>query len=73
MMISAVRWDMTVAVEAIYEDGVLKLERPVHFKEHAKVRVTIEEHAAPQVAEDDDPTIPEGTQEPCRDRQGFSL
>lgn len=47
---------MTVAVEAVYEDGVLKLEKPVPFKEHAKVRVTIEEDAAQVAAEADDPT-----------------
>ena len=43
---------MTVAVEAIYEDGVLKLEQPVPFKEHARVRVTIEEDAAQAPRED---------------------
>ena len=46
---------MTVAVEATYENGVLKLEKPVPFSEHAKVRVIIEEESAPP-AEDDDPT-----------------
>ena len=47
---------MTVAVDAIYENGVLKLEKPVALKEHAKVRVTIEEESAPASVEDDDPT-----------------
>jgi predicted DNA-binding antitoxin AbrB/MazE fold protein len=48
---------MTVAVEAIYEDGVLKLEGPVGLKEHSKVRVIIEEEA-PRTsgAADEDPT-----------------
>jgi predicted DNA-binding antitoxin AbrB/MazE fold protein len=33
---------MTVAVEAIYENGVLRPEKPLGFKEHSKVRVIIE-------------------------------
>lgn len=44
---------MTVAVRAVYEDGVLKLEKPLDLEEHAKVRVMIEEETA---AADDDPT-----------------
>jgi hypothetical protein len=47
---------MTVAVEAIYENGVLRLEKPVPLKEHAKVRVTIEEEGEARPAVDDDPT-----------------
>jgi predicted DNA-binding antitoxin AbrB/MazE fold protein len=33
---------MTIDVEAIYENGVLKLERPLNLPERAVVRVTIE-------------------------------
>ena len=33
---------MTLIVEAIYENGILKLERPLPLKEHEKVRVTVE-------------------------------
>jgi predicted DNA-binding antitoxin AbrB/MazE fold protein len=47
---------MTVAVEAIYENGVLRPEKPLGFKEHARVRVIIEDEAAVQATEDDDPT-----------------
>jgi predicted DNA-binding antitoxin AbrB/MazE fold protein len=48
---------MTIDVDAVYEDGVLKPERPLALKEKAKVHVTIEakaEEAPP--AQDDDPT-----------------
>ena len=48
---------MTIDVDAVYEDGVLKPERPLALKEKAKVHVTIEtkaEETSP--AEDDDPT-----------------
>ncbi len=49
---------MTITVAAVYEGGgVLKLERPVNLKDHARVSVTIE--ATPDAklgAEDDDPT-----------------
>ena len=49
---------MTITVAAVYEGGgVLKLERPVDLKDHARVNVTIE--AAPDAgagSEDDDPT-----------------
>ncbi len=47
---------MTVAVEAIYENGVLRPEKPLGFKEHAKVRVIIEDESEAQATEDDDPT-----------------
>jgi hypothetical protein len=47
---------MTVAVEAVYEDGVLKLDQPVGLKEHARVRVTIEGPAREPDTADDDPT-----------------
>ena len=33
---------MTIGVDAVYEDGVLKLEHPVDLKDKTKVRVTIE-------------------------------
>ncbi|MCU0242076.1 MAG: antitoxin family protein [Vicinamibacteria bacterium] len=45
---------MTVAVEAIYENGVLRPEKPLALEEHARVRVTIED-APTQAIEDDDP------------------
>ncbi len=38
---------MTIDVEAIYENGVLKLKRPVNLPERAEVHVTIE---APDLA-----------------------
>jgi predicted DNA-binding antitoxin AbrB/MazE fold protein len=48
---------MTIDVDAVYEDGVLKPERPLALKERAKVHVTIVAKVEePQVAEDDDPT-----------------
>ena len=49
---------MTIDVDAVYEDGVLKPERPLALKEKAKVHVTIEakaEETAP-AKDDDDPT-----------------
>jgi predicted DNA-binding antitoxin AbrB/MazE fold protein len=33
---------MSITVEATYENGALKLERPLPFKEHQRVRVTVE-------------------------------
>jgi predicted DNA-binding antitoxin AbrB/MazE fold protein len=39
---------MTVAVEAIYENGVLRLEKPLGFKEHSKVRVIVEDEGETQ-------------------------
>jgi len=33
---------MTITVEAIYENGTLKLEQPLPFKEHERVRLTVE-------------------------------
>jgi predicted DNA-binding antitoxin AbrB/MazE fold protein len=33
---------MALTVEAVYENGHLKLERPLPLREHEKVRVTIE-------------------------------
>ena len=48
---------MTIDVDAVYEDGVLKPERPLALKDKAKVHVTIEAKAEEASAEaDDDPT-----------------
>ena len=49
---------MTIDVDAVYEDGVLKPERPLALKDKAKVHVTIEAKAeeALATADDDDPT-----------------
>ncbi len=33
---------MTLTVEAVYENGVLKPTQPLPLKEHEKVRVTVE-------------------------------
>ena len=33
---------MSITVEATYEDGVLKPVEPLPFKDHEKVRVTVE-------------------------------
>jgi len=33
---------MTITVDAIYEDGVLKPDRSLPLKEHYKVRVTVQ-------------------------------
>ena len=33
---------MTITVEAMYEDGMLKPLQPLPFKEHEKVQVTVE-------------------------------
>jgi predicted DNA-binding antitoxin AbrB/MazE fold protein len=35
---------MTITVEAIYENGVLKPTAPLPLKEHEKVRVIIQPH-----------------------------
>lgn len=34
---------MAITIEAIYENGVLKLLRPLHLREHQQVRITLEE------------------------------
>lgn len=47
---------MTIDVDAVYEDGVLKPERPLELEEKARVHVTIEVMTAPAPAADDDPT-----------------
>ncbi|MDZ7617212.1 MAG: antitoxin family protein [Patescibacteria group bacterium] len=36
---------MSYVVEATYEDGVLKLDRPLPLREHDKVQVTVEPFA----------------------------
>jgi predicted DNA-binding antitoxin AbrB/MazE fold protein len=33
---------MTISVEAVYENGVLKPNQPLPLEEHAKVQITIE-------------------------------
>jgi predicted DNA-binding antitoxin AbrB/MazE fold protein len=39
---------MTLTIEAVYENGVLKPDRPLPFQDRARVRLTVEtaEHAA---------------------------
>lgn len=37
---------MTLTIEAVYEDGVLKPARPLPFKEHEKVRVSVQSAGA---------------------------
>ncbi len=41
---------MILIVEATYENGVLKPAQPLPFKEHERVRVTVEAPAGQQVA-----------------------
>lgn len=38
---------MTITVEAIYENGTLKLDRPLPLQEHEKVRVIIQSATSP--------------------------
>jgi predicted DNA-binding antitoxin AbrB/MazE fold protein len=40
---------MTITVEAVYENGVLKLEHPLPLAEQEKVRVTVQQ--SPSLAE----------------------
>jgi predicted DNA-binding antitoxin AbrB/MazE fold protein len=48
---------MTIDVDAVYENGVLKPERPLELEEKAKVHVIIEVKAqAGAPAPDEDPT-----------------
>ena len=47
---------MTIDVDAVYEDGVLKPERPLALKDKAKVHVTIEAKPEGSAGDDDDPT-----------------
>jgi predicted DNA-binding antitoxin AbrB/MazE fold protein len=43
---------MALTVEAVYENGVLKLERPLPLPEHERVQVTVHAPvAAPQALE----------------------
>jgi len=42
---------MAITVQAIYEDGVLKLSEPLPFKEHEQVEVTVESKARSSLAE----------------------
>ena len=44
---------MTIDVDAVYEDGVLKPERPLALKDKAKVHVTIEDKTEETPAGDD--------------------
>ena len=46
---------MTIDVDAVYENGVLKPERPLEIEDKARVHVTIEIKTASHT-EDDDPT-----------------
>lgn len=47
---------MTIDVDAVYADGVLKPEQPLALDEKTKVRVTIDVKSAPTApAEDGDP------------------
>jgi predicted DNA-binding antitoxin AbrB/MazE fold protein len=45
---------MSTVIEAIFEDGVFKPERPVDLKDKTKVHLVIETTIPP--AQDDDPT-----------------
>ncbi len=45
---------MTIDVDAVYEDGVLKPERPLALQDKARVHVTIEARAEEAPAQDDD-------------------
>lgn len=38
---------MSISFEAIYESGVLKPSEPLPFKEHEKVRITVEPSQPP--------------------------
>jgi predicted DNA-binding antitoxin AbrB/MazE fold protein len=38
---------MAITVEAVYENGTLKLTQPLPFKEQERVRVTVETQASP--------------------------
>ena len=44
---------MTIDLDAVYEDGVLKPERPLALKDKAKVHVTIEAQAEERMAATD--------------------
>ena len=36
---------MSITIEALYEDGVLKPVEPLPLKEHSKVRITIDDES----------------------------
>jgi predicted DNA-binding antitoxin AbrB/MazE fold protein len=38
---------MAITIEAVYENGVLRLSGPLPFKEHERVRVTVESALSP--------------------------
>jgi predicted DNA-binding antitoxin AbrB/MazE fold protein len=40
---------MTLTIDAVYENGVLKPTEPLPLKEHEKVRVTVHTEASPLV------------------------
>jgi len=41
---------MAISVEAIYENGMLKLKEPLPLKEHEKVQVTVHTETSPLLA-----------------------
>jgi predicted DNA-binding antitoxin AbrB/MazE fold protein len=47
---------MTIDVDAVYEDGVLKPERPLALEDKAKVHVTIEVKSETAASAENDPT-----------------
>jgi predicted DNA-binding antitoxin AbrB/MazE fold protein len=47
---------MAITVEAVYENGTLKLEQPLPLKEHEKVKVTV--HTAVSIAQQTAGMIP---------------
>jgi len=47
---------MTIDVDGVVEDGVIKPERPLGLKEKTKVHVTIQVQEEAPPAADDDPT-----------------
>lgn len=40
---------MTLTVEAVYENGVLKLEKPLPLAEHERVGVSVDSNRRPHV------------------------
>ena len=47
---------MSTTVDAIYENGVFKPEKPVELEDKTKVHLVIEKIAPAPAADDDDPT-----------------
>jgi predicted DNA-binding antitoxin AbrB/MazE fold protein len=37
---------MSIEVEAVYEHGVLKLDRPLPFEEHQRVKILVQGHGS---------------------------